>query len=106
MPAFSLSESSFEQARRWRPRCPPTALTEQSGRFADPQPLIYVLKQCGDDLSRENIMHQATNLHDVAMPWMLPGFAFNASPTDYQPIKQLREMRFNGKTWELLNEEN
>jgi branched-chain amino acid transport system substrate-binding protein len=74
--------------------------------FTLPQPLVYVLKRCGDDLSRENIMRQATNLHGVAMPWLLPGLTLNTSPTDYQPIKQLREMRFNGKTWELLNEDN
>jgi hypothetical protein len=74
--------------------------------YSFPQPLIYVLKQCGDDLSRENIMRQATNLHNVSMPWLLPGVTLDTSPTDYQPIKKLREMRFNGKTWELLNEEN
>ena len=74
--------------------------------YVMPQPLVYVLRQCGNDLSRENIMRQATNLHDVAMPWLLPGITLNTGPTDYQPIKQLRETRFNGKTWELLNEEN
>jgi branched-chain amino acid transport system substrate-binding protein len=72
--------------------------------YAFPQPLIYVLKQCGDDLSRENIMRQATNLHEVAMPWLLPGITINTTPTDYEPIKQLHEMRFNGRTWELMNE--
>ena len=72
--------------------------------YAYPQLLIYVLKQCGDDLSRENIMRQATNLHEVAMPWLLPGITLGTTPTDYQPIKQLHEMRFNGKTWELMNE--
>jgi branched-chain amino acid transport system substrate-binding protein len=45
------------------------------------QPLVYVLKQCGDDLSRENIMRQATNLHDVAMPWLLPGVTLNTADT-------------------------
>jgi branched-chain amino acid transport system substrate-binding protein len=68
------------------------------------QPLMYLLEQCGDDLSRENIMRQATSLHDVTFPWLLPGITLNTSPTDYQPIKQLREIRFNGNTWELLNE--
>jgi branched-chain amino acid transport system substrate-binding protein len=77
-----------------------------AGGYNLAQPLVYVLKQCGDDLSRENIMRQATNLHGVTMPWLLPGLTLNTSPTNYQPIKHLREMRFNGKTWELLNEEN
>jgi branched-chain amino acid transport system substrate-binding protein len=74
--------------------------------WAFAQPLVYVLKQCGDDLSRENIMRQATNLHNVALSWLLPGVTLNTSPKDYQPIKEMREMRFNGRTWELLDELN
>jgi branched-chain amino acid transport system substrate-binding protein len=72
--------------------------------WAFAQPLVYVLKQCGDDLTRENLMHQTTNLHKVALPWLLPGVTLNTSPTDYQPIKDMSEMRFNGKTWDLLSE--
>jgi len=64
--------------------------------------LVLLLKQCGDDLSRENIMHRATSLHDFTIPLLLPGITLNTSPTDYQPIKQLRETRFNGKFWEGL----
>jgi len=74
--------------------------------WAFPQALVYVLKQCGDDLSRENIMRQTTNLHNVSLPWLLPGVTLNTNPTDYQPIKEMREMRFNGKSWELLDEPN
>jgi branched-chain amino acid transport system substrate-binding protein len=72
--------------------------------WAFAQPLVYVLQQCGDDLSRENIMRQTTNLRNVALSWLLPGVTLNTSPTDYQPIKEMRETRFNGKTWELLDE--
>jgi branched-chain amino acid transport system substrate-binding protein len=68
--------------------------------------LVYLLEQCGDDLSRENIMDQATNLHDVTFPWLLPGITLNTSPTDYQPLKMMRETRFNGKSWELLDDSN
>jgi branched-chain amino acid transport system substrate-binding protein len=68
------------------------------------QTLVQVLKQCGDDLSRENIMHQAANLHDLALPLLLPGITINTSPTDYRPVKQLRPMRFNGRNWELFGE--
>jgi branched-chain amino acid transport system substrate-binding protein len=74
--------------------------------WAFAQPLVYVLQQCGDDLSRENIMRQTTNLRNVALSWLLPGVTLNTSPTDYQPIKEMRETRFNGKTWELLDESN
>ena len=57
-------------------------------------------------LAVQDIMRQATNLHEVAMPWLLPSITLNTTPADYQPIKQLREMRFNGKTWGPLKEEN
>jgi branched-chain amino acid transport system substrate-binding protein len=66
--------------------------------------LVQVLKQCGDDLSRDNIMRQAANLRDFELPLALPGVKLNTSPTDYQPIKQMREMRFNGQSWEPLTE--
>ena len=67
--------------------------------------LVLLLRQCGDDLSRENIMRRATSLHDFPIPLLLPGITLNTSPTDYQPIKQLRETRFNGKFWENAEED-
>jgi branched-chain amino acid transport system substrate-binding protein len=66
------------------------------------QTLVQVLKQCGDDLSRANIMRQAANLHDLELPMLLPGIRINTSPTDYRPVKQLQPMRFNGRNWELF----
>ena len=57
-----------------------------------------MLKQCGDDLTRENVMRQAANLKDVALPMLLPGIKLNTSPTDYTPIKQVQLRRFDGKT--------
>ena len=66
------------------------------------QTLVQVLKQCGNDLSRENIMRQATNLHNLELPLLLPGITINTSPTDYRPVKQMRPMRFNGRNWDLL----
>lgn len=62
--------------------------------------LVLLLRECGDDLSRENIMRRVTSLHDVKIPLLLPGITLNTTPADYQPIKQLRESRFNGKFWE------
>ncbi len=61
--------------------------------------LVHILKQCGDDLSRSNILYQATHLHDLAVPMMQPGITMNTSPDDYVPVKQMRLVRFNGKTW-------
>jgi branched-chain amino acid transport system substrate-binding protein len=68
------------------------------------QTLEQVLKQCGNDLSRENIMRQAANLHDLELPLLLPGIRINTSPTDYRPVKQMRPMRFNGRNWELAGD--
>jgi branched-chain amino acid transport system substrate-binding protein len=65
---------------------------------------VQVLKQCGDDLLRENIMRQAANLHDLELPLLLPGIRIDTSPTDYRPVKQMRPMRFNGRKWEVFGE--
>jgi branched-chain amino acid transport system substrate-binding protein len=64
------------------------------------QTMVQVLKQCGDDLSRENVMRQAANLKDLALGMLLPGVAINTSPTDFAPIKQQQLGRFNGEDWE------
>jgi branched-chain amino acid transport system substrate-binding protein len=59
-----------------------------------------VLTQCGDDLSRENIMRQAANLKDVEVPTLLPGIRLNSSPTNYRPIRQMQLQRWNGTSYE------
>ncbi len=66
--------------------------------------LVQVLKQCGDDLSRENILKQATNLHDLALPMLLPGITVNTAPTDYYPVKQMQLMRWDGAHWVRFGE--
>ena len=66
--------------------------------------MLQVLKQCGADLSRENIMRQATNIKDLEIPVLLPGIQVNTSPTNYRPIRQLQLMRWAGKTWERFGE--
>lgn len=64
------------------------------------QTMLQVLKQCGDDVSRENIMKQAANLKDFAPDLLLPGIKINTGPDDYSPIKQLQMIRFNGTRYE------
>jgi branched-chain amino acid transport system substrate-binding protein len=66
------------------------------------QTLVQILKQCGDDLTRENIMRQATNLKDLELDMLLPGIKINTSPTDYYPIEQMQMTRFNGEYTELF----
>jgi branched-chain amino acid transport system substrate-binding protein len=64
--------------------------------------LEQVLKQAGDDLTRENVMKQAANLKNATVPTLLPGVTMNTSPTDFFPIEQMQMMRFNGERWELF----
>jgi branched-chain amino acid transport system substrate-binding protein len=60
--------------------------------------IVHVLKQCGDNLTRENVMRQAANLKNFATPYQLPGITINTSPTDFAPIKSMQPVRFDGKT--------
>jgi branched-chain amino acid transport system substrate-binding protein len=66
--------------------------------------LHIVLKQCGDDLTRDNIMRQAANLKNVQLPMVLEGIKVNTSPTDFYPIQSVRMARFKGETWELFGD--
>jgi ABC-type branched-subunit amino acid transport system substrate-binding protein len=66
------------------------------------QTLVRVLEQCGDDLTRENVMKQAANLNDFRTTNLLPGIKINTSPIDFAPIKQVQLRRFRGETWELF----
>ena len=68
------------------------------------QTLVQVLKQCGDDLTRENIMKQAASLKDFRTEVLLPGIKINTSSTDFAPISQLQLMRFKGEKWELFGD--
>jgi ABC-type branched-subunit amino acid transport system substrate-binding protein len=70
--------------------------------FSTAQLLVHVLKQAGDDLTRENVLKQATSLKNVQLDLSLPGIVGNTSPTDYRVNKQLQMMRFNGERWELF----
>jgi branched-chain amino acid transport system substrate-binding protein len=72
--------------------------------YTNAQLLVQVLKRCGDDLSRENIMKQAASLQNLELPMLLPGVRINTSATDYEPVKQLQLMRFDGKAWVRFGE--
>ena len=66
--------------------------------------VIHVLKACGDELTRENVMNQAANIHGLELPMLLPGITINTGPTDFAPIKQVQMARFNGERWELFGQ--
>jgi branched-chain amino acid transport system substrate-binding protein len=68
------------------------------------QGLVHVLKACGDNLTRENIMKQAANIKDLELGGLLPGIKVNTSATDFAPISQLQLQKFKGEGWELFGE--
>jgi branched-chain amino acid transport system substrate-binding protein len=66
--------------------------------------LVHVLEQCGDDLTRENVMAQAANIQDLELPMLLPGVVINTSPTDFYPIEGMMLAKFDGQKWVLFGE--
>ena len=70
--------------------------------YATARTLEQVLRQCGDDFSRDNIMKQAASLKDVELPVLLPGIRLNTSATNYHPLRQLQLQRWDGTNWVLF----
>jgi len=66
--------------------------------------MVAVLKACGDNLTRENVMKEAAKIHIQGGPLSLPGITISTSATDYAPIKQMQMMKFDGNTWNLFGE--
>ncbi len=72
--------------------------------YSAAQTLVQVLKQCGDELTRENVMKQAASLKNLELPMVLSGIKVNTSATDFYPLEQLQLARFDGKRWVLFGE--
>lgn len=72
--------------------------------YASAAALVHVLKACGDDLTRENVMKVAASLKDVEIPMLLPGIRLNTSATDYSPIAEMRLAKFDGTRWVLFGD--
>ena len=70
--------------------------------YSTAQLMVHVLKQCGDDVTRENVIKQATNLKNVELDLSLPGMKANTTENDYRVNKQMQMMKFNGERWELF----
>ena len=68
------------------------------------QTMVQILRQCGNDLTRENVMKQATNIKNLKLPLLLPGMSLNTSPTDFFLVKQGQLAKFTGTQWELFGE--
>jgi branched-chain amino acid transport system substrate-binding protein len=72
--------------------------------YAVSQAMVEVLKRCGDDLTRANIMKQAASLREFTVKGLLPGVKINTSPTDFAPVSQLQLMKFKGETWDRFGD--
>ncbi|MDA9476556.1 branched-chain amino acid ABC transporter substrate-binding protein [Bradyrhizobium sp. CCBAU 65884] len=72
--------------------------------YATAQTFVHVLKNCGNDLTRENLMKQATSIKDLELPIMLPGIKFNTSATRYTPMSEEQLMQFDGVNWKPIGE--
>src|SRR5258708_39184505 len=72
--------------------------------YSAAQTMVQVLKQCGDDLTRENVMKQAASLKDFVPDTLIPGIKINTSATDYAPIEQLQMMQFKGGKWQMFGD--
>ncbi len=68
------------------------------------QTMAAVLKACGDNLTRENVMKQAASIHGLKLPMVLPGITISTSADDFAPMKQMQLQRFDGNTWKVFGE--
>jgi branched-chain amino acid transport system substrate-binding protein len=99
------NDPEFLEWKRWMEKWNPTASVADTLNvypYALTATLVEVLKRCGDELTRANVMKQASNLRGLHVPMLLPGISINTSPTDFYPIQSLRLARFKGETWELF----
>lgn len=92
-----------EFMKKWVPNDNPGDFVALSG-YIVAQGIAHALKQCGDDLTRENLLKQATNMRGQHYKMMLPGIQLNTTPEDYAPYQSLRMARFEGASWKLIDE--
>jgi ABC-type branched-subunit amino acid transport system substrate-binding protein len=93
----------IEFVKKWVPNDNPGDFVALSG-YIIAQGIAHALKQCGDDLTRENLLKQATNVKGQHYKMMLPGIQLNTTPEDYAPYQSLRMAKFEGNSWKLLDE--
>ena len=89
--------------KQWYPEGNPIDGSNQIG-YLSAQFTAIILKNCGDVLTRENLLKQATNLSKVSLPLLLPGITVSVSPTDYSTFDTFKLAKFDGKTWKLFGE--
>ncbi len=89
--------------QRYNPGADPKDWLNANAYTGD-QLMVEVLRRCGDDLSRENVMRQALSLRDLQLPMLLPGIRVNTSPDHHTPISQFQLVRFDGTRWVPIGE--
>ncbi|OKO87731.1 branched-chain amino acid ABC transporter substrate-binding protein [Bradyrhizobium sp. NAS80.1] len=89
--------------KQWYPEGNPIDGSNQIG-YTSAQFTAIILKNCGDVLTRENVLKQATNLSKVSLPLFLPGITVSVTPTDYSTFDTFKLAKFDGKTWKFFGE--
>jgi branched-chain amino acid transport system substrate-binding protein len=98
-------DKQFQDWARFMDKYFPGADRSDSGTVtghASAQTMLQVLQQCGDELTRANIMKHAANLHGLELSMLLPGITVNTGPADFSPLKQMQLARFTGDHWEAF----
>jgi branched-chain amino acid transport system substrate-binding protein len=101
------NDAAFQEWLAWMKKYYPEGdVTDQLNvwGYLTAQVMAHLLTQCGDNLTRENLMRQAANVKNLQFPLYLPGLKLNTSETDLRLIKQMQLMRFDGKKWDLFGE--
>jgi branched-chain amino acid transport system substrate-binding protein len=92
-----------EFMKKWVPNDNPGDFVALSG-YINVQGIVQAITKCGDDLTRENLLKQATSLKGSRFKMMLPGIQLNTTPQDYAPYESLRMAKFEGASWKLIDE--
>jgi len=92
-----------EFMKKWVPNDNPGDFVALSG-YITVQGIVQAITKCGDDLTRENLLKQATSMKGTRFKMMLPGIVLNTTPQDYAPYESLRMAKFEGASWKLLDE--
>jgi branched-chain amino acid transport system substrate-binding protein len=102
-----VDHPEFKEWQAWMAKYQPTANPAESANvtgYATAWGIVHVLRMCGDELTRENVMRQAASLNKIRVPMLLPGITVSTSPTDFAPIKALQFARFEGDHWVLFGD--
>jgi ABC-type branched-subunit amino acid transport system substrate-binding protein len=92
-----------EFMKKWVPNDNPGDFVALSG-YIIAQGIVQAIKQCGDDLTRENLLKQAISMKGARFKMMLPGIALNTTPQDYAPYQSLQMAKFEGSSWKLIDD--